>query len=82
MKWYTLVKFADDRTSWLLDSSTTIVSQNTFIQIDFLNSWLKNSFLDLNVTTKELVFDSRKEKKVPFKQSTIDQQPISSSSQC
>ena len=47
-----------------------------FLQLDLLNSWFKESFLDLNISkTKELVFDSRKEKE-PFIPVTTDQQLV------
>jgi hypothetical protein len=47
-----------------------------FLQVSLLNSWFKESFLDLNISkTKELVFDSRKGKE-PFKPVIIDQQPV------
>ena len=45
-----------------------------FLQLDPLNSWFKESFLDLSISkTKELVFDSRKEKE-PFIPVATDQQ--------
>ena len=46
------------------------------LQLDVLNSWFKESFMDLNISkTKELVFDSRREKE-PFIPVTIDQQSV------
>ena len=44
-----------------------------FLQLDLLNSWF-NSYLNIS-KTKELVFNSRKEKD-PFTPVTIDQQPL------
>ena len=58
----TLVKFADDMAlvARLQDENSLA---EYFLQLDLLKSWFKESFLDLNISkTKELVFDSRKEK--------------------
>ena len=71
----TLVKFADDMAlvARLQDENSLA---EYFLQLDLLNSWFKESFLDLNISkTKELVFDSRKEKE-PFIPVTTDQQPV------
>ena len=71
----TLVKFADDMAlvAHLQDQNSLT---EYFLQLDLLNSWFKESFLDLNVSkTRELVSDSRKEKE-PFVSVTADQQFI------
>ena len=70
-----LVKFADDMTlvARLQDENSLA---EYFLQLDLLNSWFKEGFLDLNISkTKELMFDSRKEKE-PFIPETIDQQSV------
>ena len=57
-----LVKFADDMAlvARLQDKNNFA---EYFLQLVFLNSWFKESFFWLNISkTKELVFDSRKEK--------------------
>ena len=69
----TLVKFADDMAlvAHLQDQNSLT---EYFLQLDLLNSWFKESFLDLNVSkTRELVSDSRKEKET-FIPVTTDQQ--------
>ena len=71
----TLVKFADyiALVARLWDENS--LAEN-FLHLDLLNSWFKESFLDLNVSkTRELVSDSRKEKE-PFVSVTADQQFI------
>ena len=71
----TLVKLADDMAlvARLQDENSL---GEYFLQLDRLNSWFKESFLDLNISkTKELVFNSRKEKD-PFTPVTTDQQPL------
>ena len=71
----TLVKFADDMALVARLQDENSLAEN-FLQLDVLNSWFKESFLDLNISkTKELVFDSRKEKE-PFIPVTIDQQSV------
>ena len=71
----TLVKFADDIALVARLRDENSLAEN-FLHLDFLNSWFKESFLDLNISkTKELVFDSRKEKG-PFIPVTTDQQSI------
>ena len=58
----TLVKFADDMALVARLQDENCLAEY-FFQLHVLNSWLKESFLDLNILkTKELVFDSRKEK--------------------
>ena len=59
----TLVKFVDDMALVARLREENSLAEY-FLQLDVLNSWFKESFLDLNISkTKELVFDSRKEKK-------------------
>ena len=71
----TLVKFADDITLVARLRDENSLAEN-FLHLDLLNSWFRESFLDLNISkTKELVFDSRKEKE-PFIPVTIDQQSV------
>ena len=61
----TLVKFADDMALVARLQDENCLAEY-FFQLHVLNSWLKESFLDLNISkTKELVFDRRKEKE-PF----------------
>ena len=71
----TLVKFADAMAlvARLQDENRLA---EYFLQLDLLNSSFNsfNSYLNIS-KTKELVFDSRKEKE-PFTPVTIDQQPL------
>ena len=71
----TPVKFADDMAlvARLQDENSLA---EYFLQRDVLNSWFKESFLDLNISeTKEPMFDSKKEKE-PFIPITTDQQSV------
>ena len=73
----TFLKFADNiaLVARLQDENSLA---EYFLQLDILNSWFKECFLDPNISrTKELAFDSRKEKE-PFIKVTTDQQSVES----
>ena len=63
----TLVKFADVMALVVrLQDEISLAEYFLQLQLYVLNSWFKESFMDLNISkTKELVFDSRREKE-PF----------------